>query len=218
MGKDKENELYRDVYLPYTSTLDLRGKQSVRATFKLTEGCIDAISIVATHLGIKQKSLFDHLVEDARSLNSIAREIQNLKLRSHGRIQKTFVISRRSLTSLDSVSKHFNAPRDALVEYSVQRLLPIIAKEREKHEKRKEIFGELAKHFKKGEHLLKEAKDLLGVDDPIYYKIKTIMTGYENAVINIESFIEKGKIIESFHPDALKEILTRSGEREQNSE
>ena len=209
MGKDEEKELFKDVYLPHASTLDLRGKQSVRATFKLTEGCIDAISIVATHLGIKQKSLFDHLVEDAQSLNSIAREIQSLKLRSQGRIQKTFVISRRSLTSLDSVSKHFNAPRDALIEYSVKRLLPVIAKERERHEKRKEIFGELSKHFKKGEHLLKKTKDLLGFDDPIYQKMKTIMNGYENAVINIESFIEKGKIIESFHPDTLKEILTR---------
>ena len=91
-----------------------------------------------------------------------------------------------------------------------QRLLPIIAKEREKHEKRKEIFAQLSSHFKKGLSLLHKTKDSLGVDDPIYRKIETIMSGYENAVFSIESFIEKGKIIEDFHPDALQEILVRS--------
>ena len=81
MKRDEERRLRRGPSLPRASTADLRGKQSVRATFKLTEGCIDAISIVAAHLGIKQKSLFDHLVEDDRSLRSIAREIQHLKIK-----------------------------------------------------------------------------------------------------------------------------------------
>ena len=129
---------------------------------------------------------------------------------NQGRIQKTFVISRRSLISLDNVSKNFNAPRDALVEYSVKRLLPIIAKEREKHEKRKKVLRELSKHFEKGENLLNKTKDLLGVEDPIYQKIRAIMNVYENTYINIESFIEKGKIIEDFHPEALEEILKLS--------
>jgi len=203
MKKDQEQKQRRGIPMPRTFVSDLRGRQSVRATFKLTEGCIDAISIVAAHLGIKQKSLFDHLVEDARSLSSIAREIQHVKLAKQGRIQKTFVISRRSLSSLDKVSKNFDAPRDALVEYSVQRLLPIIAKEREKHNKRKEMLGEIESHFKKGKTILKKMKDLLGVDDPIYQKLETVMTVYENAYNNIEFFIEKGKIIEDFQPDTL---------------
>ena len=133
MNQNDKNERTKEISLPKTFTSDLRGRQSVRATFKLSEGCIEALSIVATHLGIKQKSLFDHLVEDARTLKSIAREIQNIKITKRDRIQKTFVLSRRSLLSLENVSKNFNAPRDALVELSVQRLFPIIAKEREKH-------------------------------------------------------------------------------------
>ncbi len=198
MKKDDEKFKISDIPLPRTSTSDLRGKQSVRATFKLTEGCIDAISIVSAHLGIKQKSLFDHLVEDAISLSAIARQIQNVKLAQHARIQKTFVISRKSLSSLDTVSKNYNAPRDALVEYSVQRLLPIIAKERQKHEKRKEMLGKIETHFKKGGELLRKVRDILGDEDPIYYKFKTIIDGYENVYKNIEAFIEKGKIIEGF--------------------
>ena len=211
MEKDDKKKAGRiGISLPRTFTADLRSRQSVRATFKLTEGCIDAISIVAAHLGIKQKSLFDHLVEDARSLNSIAREIQNIKLTKQGRIQKTFVISRRSLSSLDKASKNFNAPRDALVEFSVQRLLPIIAKERKKHEKRKEMLVEISKHFKEGKELLKKIRDLLGVEDPVYDRFETVLAVYENAYFNIESFIEKGKIIEDFQPDALEQIIKAS--------
>ena len=41
-------------------------------------------------------------------------------------------------------------------------------------------------------------------------KIRTIVSGFGNALISIESFIEKGKIIEDFHPDDLKEIFMRS--------
>jgi hypothetical protein len=204
MGTDEKQEGKKGLSLPGTSTADLRGRQSVRATFRLTEGCIDAISIVAAHLGIKQKSLFDHLVEDTGSLRSIAREIQRVKLSKHGRIQKTFVISRRSLSSLDIVSKNFDTPRDALVEFSVQRLLPIIAKERARHDKRKEMLVEIESHYRKGQNLLKKIGNLLGPDDPIYHKLGSVMAVYENAYDNIESFIERGRIIEEFEEDFLE--------------
>jgi len=210
MKKDDGQNPKPGISLPRALTSDLRGRQSVRATFKLTEGCIDAISIVAAHMGIKQKSLFDHLVEDIQSLMSIAREIRYAKIQKQGRIQKTFVISRKSLSSLDNVSKNFNAPRDALVEYSVQRLLPIIANERKKHDKRKEMLVEIKRHFREGEILLKRIEDSIGVDDPICHKIEIVMTVYENAYNNIVSFIEKGKIIENFQPETLEQILMAS--------
>lgn len=189
--------------LPLAKTSDLKGKQSVRATFRLTGGCIDAISIVAAQLGIKQKSLFDHLAEDIQSLESIAREIKNKKLKKQNRTQKTFVISRRSLSSLDEISKLFNAPRDALVEHSIQRLLPIINKEREKHEKRKAFLDRINKHFKEGENILSQIKRQLGDDDPIFNKFEMVMSGYETAKINIKTFIDRGKIIEDFDTETM---------------
>jgi hypothetical protein len=187
---------------------DLRGRQSVRATFKLTEDCIGAISIVATHLGIKQKSLFDHLAEDIQALQSIARKLKNTRLKSRFRIQKTFVISRKSLHSLDEISRSFNAPRDALVEYSVQRLLPIIVNEQQRHETRKKIFAEITEHFQTGIQLLKKIDRSLGSDDPIFDKMAAVAAHYENAFASIEAFIEKGKNIETFDPEMLKRILT----------
>jgi hypothetical protein len=66
MKKDDKEEK-NGISLPLPSSSALRGRQSVRATFKLSEKAIGAISIVATHLGSKQKSLFDHLIDDARS-------------------------------------------------------------------------------------------------------------------------------------------------------
>ncbi len=207
MAQDNKQDWRNPLSLPQTTSTALRGKQSVRATFKLTEGCIEAISIVATHLGIKQKSLFDHLVEDSHSLMSIASEIRNSKLRTRQRIQKTYVLSRNSLILLDSVSKDYNAPRDALVEFSVQRLLPIIAKEREKHAQRKKLFVEITEHFEKGKQLLNKSFMALGEEDPLCDKLEAAMAFYANAYKNIDYFIERSKIIENFDPDLVVKIF-----------
>ena len=129
--------------LAFISSSGLLERQSVRATFKLSSGCITAISIVAAQLGIKQKSLFDHLAQDSDSLNAIAKKVQNARVRSENRIQKTYVISRKSLALLDDISRAFNAPRDALVEFSVRRLLPVIDKEQKKYEMRKAAFNRI---------------------------------------------------------------------------
>jgi len=201
MKKKQENQMDMDASVPKPTTLDLRGRQSVRATFRLSEACIDAISILSAQLGIKQKSVFDHLMEDAQVLKNVARELEDTKFDSHVRIQKTFVISRRSLSFLDMISSEHNAPRDALVEYSVRRLLPIIAHEREKHEKRKELLTEISNHFAKGEELLLKAEETLGSDDLIVNKLQTAISAYENALDVIVSFIERGKIIEEFQPE-----------------
>ena len=201
MKKNKEKQYDAETSMSNPTTMDLRGRQSVRATFRLSEACIDAISILSAQLGIKQKSVFDHLMEDAQVLKHMASELENTEFDRHKRIQKTFVISRRSLSFLDMISSEHNAPRDALVEYSVRRLLPIIARERKKHEKRKELLAELSDHFAKGEKLLTRAEGMLGTDDPIVNKLQTAMSIYKNAFDEIANFIERGKIIEEFRPE-----------------
>ena len=180
------------------STNDLRGRQSVRATFRLSEACIDAISILSAQLGIKQKSVFDHVLEDANVLKDAARELENTEFDSHGRIQKTFVISRRSLSLLDIISSKHNAPRDALVEFSVRRLLPIIVRERKKHEIRKNLLTEISDQVSKGQKLLSKAEEMLGADDPIVSKLQTAMSVYKNTFDEITNFIDRGKMIEKF--------------------
>jgi len=198
MDKSHNKKVTNNTSLPLPSSSDLRGRQSVRATFKLTGKAIDAMSVVAAHLGIKQKSLFDHLIDDTRSLSLIARKINSDSFKMLNRFQKTYVISRRTLCCLEEASKDFSAPRDALVEYSIQRLLPVIAEEREKHQRRKEILSEIADYLKQGEKILKRSKKLLGEDDPVYDKFSTSMAALHNAHHSIETFIEKGGLIERF--------------------
>ena len=198
MQDDDHGPWMNDDILPRPTPKDLRGRQSVRATFKLSAKAIETISIVAVHLGIKQKSLFDHLIEDVQSLKLIAREVESESFNRIGHIQKTFVISRRTLSSLDETSKRFNAPRDALVEYSIQRLLPVIAREREKHRRRKEILRDMNTCMENGLKILQKSKTLLGEDDPVFLRWESAMKTLVNTQRDIEAFIEKGKIIEDF--------------------
>lgn len=212
MGDSNNNKWIVEINLPGTCSSDLRGRQSVRATFKLSSACIDAISVVSKHLGIKQKSLFDHLAEDVKALKSIAKEVRKTKQRRDHLVQKTFVISKRSLCSLDQVSKNFNAPRDALVEYSVQRLLPLIANECRNQEKRKKMLVAIKKHFRNGALLLGKWEKLLGDEDPMLGKLVAAMSAYENAIIEMGDIVELGRYIEMFDQDLFSQILEDSSE------
>jgi len=197
--KDENNENQpRDVMLPQPSSRDLRGRQSVRATFKLTARAIETMSAVSIHLGIKQKSLFDHLVDDIKALEVIAREVQTAKFDEPSRIQKTFVLSRRTLDSLELASVSFQTPRDALVEYSIQRLMPVITKEKEKHQKRKALLSRINGFLESGEQILQEAREWLGEEDPVFDELARSMTVLLNTRDDIAAFIDKGKIIEKF--------------------
>jgi hypothetical protein len=198
MEKSRKDPPIEEIDLPLPSSADLRGRQSVRATFKLSTRAIDALSVVAAQLGIKQKSLFDHLIEDAKSLSIIANEIEDEAFNALDRIQKTFVVSRRTLTCLEETSQQFNAPRDALVEYSIQRLMPVIAKERERHVKRKAVLSEINEHLVQGLKILQKTKSVLGEDDPVYARFESAMHALQNAQSHIEHYVQKGSVIEDY--------------------
>ena len=82
------------------STRDLLSRQSVRATFRLSSGSIQAINVVVTQLGIKPKSLFDHLLEDVESHEKFEAQLRETSEVFPDRVQKTFVISKKSLSFL----------------------------------------------------------------------------------------------------------------------
>lgn len=184
--------------LPNATFSELRGKQSVRATFKLSPKAIKTLSIVALQLGIKQKSLFDHLMEDIKTLEAIADTIHLRRFKEINRVQKTFVLSRKTLSSLEYACQNFDTSRDALVEYSIKRLLPVIAQERERHERRKKVLAALEAHVAQGEMLLAEAGSLLGQEDPIFLKVYTAISTCKQALENSRDLVEKGKSIEKF--------------------
>jgi hypothetical protein len=186
------------ITLPHPSPADLRGRQSVRATFKLSRQAIDLISVVATHLGIKQKSLFDHLIEDVETLKLLAEDIPADPFGDWPRIQKTYVLSRGALASLEKVSSEYEVPRDAVVELSVQRLVPVLRAEQEKHSKRQALFREVMKHQRAGEDLLQKAREVLGNEDPLCDLLAdAVGVGYD-CQRRIAELIEQGTAIEGF--------------------
>ena len=198
MNKNKSKQKDGEKLPTNSSMLGLKGRQSVRATFRLSEDSINAISILSAQLGIKQKSVFDHLMEDVQTLKDMARELSDADFDRHDRIQKSFVISRKSLSYLDMVSRKHNAPRDALVERSIRKLMPIIVNERKKHDTRKELLKVISDHFQTGQQVLAKAENALSSDDPLVSKLQAAMSAYKNALDDIVNFIDRGKLIETF--------------------
>ena len=176
---------------------DLTGKQSVRATFKLPQQVIDLLTVIAGQLGIKQKSLFDQLVENASIMEKVTREAHDYSTEEE-RHQKTFVISRSTLLLLNQISKKQKIPRDILVEVYIKQLLPVIKTELEKHQQRKELLKEMRKYQDQGKKLLKAAEGLLGKDDMLYKKIKSQIKIANKNVATAEDLINKGMPMEDW--------------------
>ncbi len=179
------------------SAADLRGRQSVRTTFRLSERTIEALSILASQLGIKQKSLFDHLMDDTTSLKIIAREFEKFGSRTQ-RIAKTYVVSRKTLETLERISVQYDTPRDALVEYSIERILPLIAREKEKLKKRKLMLAELGNYLDQGVRILDKAEKELGQDDPVFQELLQMMRRVENCFKTVDTSVSKGARMEKF--------------------
>jgi hypothetical protein len=186
------------VMLSETYTADLKGRQSVRTTFKLPTRCIDALSLLAGQLGIKQKSIFDHLVDDTQTLQALAREIERQEISRENRVAKTYVISRKTLENLEQVSRRFQAPRDALVEFSIERIMPLLQKEKQKHENRKTLAPKLNAFLKNGRELLEQADTVLDRDDPVFEKIIQMVGAVQSGCDEVGHIIEKGKKLEDF--------------------
>jgi hypothetical protein len=182
---------------------DLLGKKSVRATFKLRPEAIEMLSILAAQLGIKQKSLFDYLMEDEDELYAIAESLPADTAEKEQRVQKTFVVSQKSLTTLEVVTKDAPGSRSELIERSIQRLLPVFVKERERQDKREQAFAMIENHFQQSNVLLDEIKQLVGKDDSMFSLIKPLMVHYAKAFAEIKILIDKGKRISELPIDAL---------------
>ena len=190
--------------LPKMTTLALKGKQSVRTSFKLPEICIQAINIVTTQLGIKHRSLFDFLVEDTDTLEAIAKEIGRKNHNKDKGTPKNFIVSRESLLVIDEMCEKLQVSRDTLIELSVRRLLPIIEKEMESHRNRKAIFELVQNHYKDSRKVLKQIKESVGEEDPIYKIYQNAVNICKQVKTQVNDTISKGTVLEGFDPETLK--------------
>lgn len=196
MGNQRKSVEF--VMVANTYSADLRGRQSVRTTFKLPPRCIDALSLLAGQLGIKQKSIFDHLVDDTQVLQSLAREVEKRDSVTENRVAKTYVISRKTLENLEQVSKRYQTPRDALVEFSIERIMPLLKEEQLKHQNRKKLRAGLDTFLAASRDLLAEADLLLDRDDPVFEQVVQIARSVQSGGNEINDIIEKGRRLEDF--------------------
>lgn len=96
------------------------------------------------------------------------------------------------------VARSRQVSRDALVEASVQHLMPLIEKEQGRHTSHKSLVSRMGRHLKSGRRLLDDMVADLGDSDPMSDKMKNVMAAYERAFSSISVFIQKGENIENF--------------------
>jgi hypothetical protein len=83
-----------------------------------------------------------------------------------------------------------------LVEYSIERLLPRIDEERERHRKRLGILAEITEYLEQGEGILEKSEEILGEDDPVYEKLEAAIRRWRNTRKHIICLVNRGKIID----------------------
>ena len=176
----------------YLTADRLKGKQSVRVTFRLPGHSIALLSIAANHLGVQQKLLFDQLVENQEVLNRLADEGRRSKGPEVGeRIQKTYVISRSSLTALKNIAAEYRISRDLLVELSINRLEPVVSAEHEKAGKRQTVHHQLVDFLAVGHQTLEQASELLDQEDPVLRRLKEVMAAVDKGCEEIAALCKQ---------------------------
>ena len=173
------------------SVRQLMGKQSVRATFRLSDQMIDLLKVAANHLEVQQKSLIDELVQGRTTLDRVASESKHAKQEVAERRQKTFVLSRSSLDLLDDISEKYDLSRDYLVELCISRLIPFLHTEQKKHEQRRQLLKDVEHYLDEGKKLLEKADQMLGTDDRFRNKLAEVVEGTEREVSEMRKLVKK---------------------------
>ncbi len=169
---------------------ELKKRQSVRTTFKLPEKTINLLKISAKHLGIKQKTLLDQLIEDETILEILAKEAQTHSRNDDDYRPKTFVLSRKALGLIDVMLDRYDIARDILVELSISRLAPYIESLSEKHDQRRLMIMKIEKYLQLAEGLSGEAKATFKQEDPFRMKLERLTQTTQKSVSEIRKMVK----------------------------
>ncbi len=169
---------------------ELIKRQSVRTTFKLTEKSINLLKISAKHLGIKQKTLLDQLIEDETVLSLLAKEAQTRCRDDDDCRPKTFVLSRKALDLIDVMLDRYDIARDILVELSITRLESYIESLSDKHEKRRLLLKEMDTYQQLLEELSSKANATFEQDDPFRMKLERLAQTTQKSIGEIRTIVK----------------------------
>jgi hypothetical protein len=147
------------------------------------------------------KSLFDHMVQERKTLEAIALKAKERVYETNPGVAKTFVISRDAAEIFSDVANRWEIPRDALVEACIQQLMPLIKREQVRHDSRKVLYMKMEGHLEGAKKLFDDMRSDLGDGDPMCNKMANVIAAYERAFAAIGEFIRKGENIEDFESD-----------------
>ena len=153
---------------------ELIAKQSIRTTFKLSEKTSNLLKVSAKHLGIKQKTLLDELLEDKKALDLLADDAITYARDENKCRPKTMVLSQKALDQLETVSSYREIPRDYLIELSVARLASYVHSSAKTHENRGLLMEQLDRHNSQLIDLYSKAETMLQEDDAFLLSFKTL--------------------------------------------
>jgi hypothetical protein len=171
MKKSDQNRKAQKLQL---NTEELRAKQSVRTTFKLPEKTINLLKVSAKHLGIKQKTLLDQLLEDENALELLADDALTHSRNENDCRPKTFVLSKKALEQIEDVSRRYDTSRDFFVELSVSRLASYVDSLAQTHDQRRILMKELDLYKNHLDKLSAKAHDTLKKDDVFLAKVENL--------------------------------------------
>jgi hypothetical protein len=169
---------------------ELKAKQSVRTTFRLTEKTINLLKVAAKHLGIKQKTLLDQLLEDEKALNVLADDAITHARNEDKCRPKTLVLSQKALNLIEEISYNHDIPRDFLIELSAARLIPYIKSLAQTHAHRKDLMAELDRHHAGIANVLGKAGKMLPQDDVFLLRLKNLSERTDKQVAEIRKTIK----------------------------
>ncbi len=175
--------------LDRVSKTSLSEKQSVRTTFKLSEGSNNAIEWLIKTNNLKPKEVFDLICSNE---NLVALAIEAAQKNGEGsstkQTRKTFVISKRVLRLLNKYSEKHKLSRDLVVENLVLLFKALLEKHAEEEKQREEKALTIISDFwSKAESVEKQLKDLLDDDSPILDRFGYVIVLLMNLTSAIES-------------------------------
>ena len=122
------------------------------------------------------------MVENKDIIDQIAYEAKQYEPETKQRRQKTFVLSRNCLSTLDAFAREYKLPRDVLVELSIRQLDPVIAQEKQRHENRKILLAQMQDFRQLGSRFLNQARGIAGRDDETVQKLESFFNQYDKIV------------------------------------
>jgi hypothetical protein len=204
-------------------TTDLKDRESVRTTFKISTLSAETIKVLAKHHGIRFKEVFDNLcaqflkerlmekISDKSELDQapllqqlaylveqqIAQKPDQYNEQKKDLVRKSQVVSRGALRTLNEVSKEYKIPRDLLVDWSLAimrtRFDDDIETTQEQYEQAEEM---IAGFIATGNRLYDDLDDLLEANDPLLARFDYPMIMLDNLLLAIKAYLKDGTPID----------------------